>query len=80
MTFCRNFADNLEIVENFWNFWIFYGKKWILKDLEWFEWFGPSPIEPFNPGKDEASVEWDGARGTTVNGVSTPMRPGPDDF
>ena len=22
----------------------------ILKGFEWFEWFGPSPIEPFNPG------------------------------
>lgn len=25
---------------------------------------------------DEALVEWNGARGTTVNGVSTPIRPG----
>ena len=24
----------------------------ILKELEWFEWFGPSPIEPFNSGYD----------------------------
>ena len=30
--------------------------------------------------KDEATVEWDGARGTTVNGVSTPMKPGKDNF
>ena len=22
-----------------------------MKEFEWFEWFGPSPIEPFNPGK-----------------------------
>ena len=22
----------------------------ILKEFEWFEWFGPSPIEPSNPG------------------------------
>ena len=29
---------------------------------------------------EETSVEWDGARGTTVNGVSTPMRPGRDNF
>ena len=21
-----------------------------MKEFEWFEWFGPSPIEPFNPG------------------------------
>ena len=26
MKFCWNFADNLENVEFFWNFWIFYGK------------------------------------------------------
>ena len=25
-------------------------------------------------------VEWDGARGTTSNGVSTPLRPGRDNF
>ena len=24
----------------------------ILKEFEWFEWFGPSPIEPFNSGTD----------------------------
>lgn len=30
--------------------------------------------------KDEATVEWDGAKGTTVNGVSTPMKPGKDNF
>ena len=29
---------------------------------------------------DGAKVEWDGARGTTVNGISTPIRPGPDNF
>ena len=29
---------------------------------------------------NEAEVSWDGARGTTVNGVSTPMRPGKDNF
>ena len=23
----------------------------ILKEFEWFEWFGPSPIEPFNSGR-----------------------------
>jgi len=27
-----------------------------------------------------AEVGWDGARGTTVGGVSTPIRPVPDDF
>lgn len=31
-------------------------------------------------GTSEADVEWDGARGTTSNGVSTPLRPGPDNF
>ena len=30
--------------------------------------------------KDEATVEWDGAKGTTVNGVSTPLKPGKDNF
>ena len=24
----------------------------ILKEFEWFEWFGPSPIEPFNSDVD----------------------------
>ena len=28
----------------------------ILKEFEWFEWFGPSPIEPFNSGRDPAGV------------------------
>ena len=28
----------------------FLGKIPILKEFEWFEWFGPSPIEPFNSG------------------------------
>ena len=23
-----------------------------MKEFEWFEWFGPSPIEPFNSGSD----------------------------
>ena len=23
----------------------------ILKEFEWFEWFGPSPTEPFNSGR-----------------------------
>jgi len=29
---------------------------------------------------EESNVEWDGASGTSVNGVSTPLRPGPDNF
>jgi len=29
---------------------------------------------------DDATVTWDGLRGTTVDGVSTPIRPGPDNF
>ena len=54
MKFCRNFADNLENVEFFWNFEFSKENSWILKEFEsfewfeWFEWFGPSPIEPFN--------------------------------
>ena len=51
MKCCRNFGDNLEDVEIFWNF-EFSKEKFrkipILKEFEWFEWFGPSPIEPFN--------------------------------
>ena len=27
-----------------------------MKEFEWFEWFGPSPIEPFNPGTDMAAA------------------------
>ena len=27
----------------------------ILKEFEWFEWFGPSPIEPFNSVADAAA-------------------------
>ena len=30
-------------------------KNPILNEFEWFEWFGPSPIEPFNPGRDPSS-------------------------
>ena len=26
-----------------------------MKEFEWFEWFGPSPIEPFNSGADAAA-------------------------
>ena len=32
----------------FLKFWNFLVKIPILKEFEWFEWFGPSPIEPFN--------------------------------
>ena len=28
----------------------------ILKEFEWFEWFGPSPIEPFNSVGDRGGV------------------------
>ena len=31
----------------------FLGKIPILKEFEWFEWFGPSPIEPFNSGRHD---------------------------
>jgi hypothetical protein len=30
--------------------------------------------------REGADVDWDGARGTSVGGVSTPIRPRPDDF
>ena len=29
----------------------------ILKEFEWFEWFGPSAIEPFNSGLDRRCAE-----------------------
>ena len=29
----------------------------ILIEFEWFEWFGPSPIEPFNPGREQAYLQ-----------------------
>ena len=54
MKFCRNFADNLENVDIFWNFELSkdkFRKIPILKEFEWFEWFGPPPIEPFNSGR-----------------------------
>ena len=37
----------LKLILKFLNF---LGKIPILKEFEWFEWFGPSPIEPFNSG------------------------------
>ena len=43
----------------------------------------PRPAQPASERatrRDGSSVEWDGARGTRVNGVSTPIRPSPDNF
>ena len=28
-----------------------------MKEFEWFEWFGPSPIEPFNSGRDPRQTD-----------------------
>ena len=39
-----------------------------------------APAERRMGSESDPNVEWDGARGTRVNGVSTPMRPGPDNF
>jgi len=41
----------------------------------------PRSASSRNRGSREGvSVDWDGARGTSVGGVSTPIRPRPDDF
>ena len=37
----------------------------ILKEFEWFEWFGPSPIEPFNSASRRSQLPgqtWSAAR------------------
>ena len=67
MKFCPDFANNLENVEIFWNFLNFLGKIPISKEFEWFEWFGPSPIEPFNSGADHfsATPAWSAGRATS---------------
>ena len=39
----------------------FLGKIPILKEFEWFEWFGPSPIEPFNSGRGGRPADEDPA-------------------
>ena len=35
----------------------------ILKEFEWFEWFGPSPIEPFNSASRRGPRPSSSARG-----------------
>ena len=47
----------------------------ILKEFEWFEWFGPSPIEPFNSALDRVLREQLGGGRSALRELLLQLRP-----